>query len=267
MWRLVDKLLSLARRDLLTAMRYRMGFMLHGASLLIEMVTLYYLARAVGPQFHPDGIAYFPFLLIGTSYATFLATGVSAFVSAVREAQLTGTMEALMTTATPLYQIIALTVLSTFSAYLVSTLLFVAVGLILFHVPLGHPNIAGALLVLTLSILTAFSLGIFAAGVQVIMQKGVAVLWLLNTAMAFLSGTMFPVSVLPSFFRKLSMLIPVTHSLDGLRLALFRGAGFRELATPVLALAIFSSVLLPLSILSFSWAVRRAKLEGSVAFY
>ncbi len=267
MLQLADKLFSIARRDLLTALRYRTGFMLHGAGMLIEIVALYYLARAVGPQFHPDGIAYFPFLLIGASYATFLATGISAFVHAVREAQVSGTMEVLMTTATPPHHIVVLTVLSTYGAYLVSTLVFVGAGMILFHVPLGHPNLAGALLVLVLSILTAFSLGIFAASFQVITQKGVAVLWLLNAATAFLTGTMFPVSVLPGMLQKLSVLIPVTHSLNGLRLALFRGAGFRELAGPVLALAVFSAVLLPLSIVSFSWAVRKAKLEGSVAFY
>jgi hypothetical protein len=32
-------------------------------------------------------------------------------------------------------------------------------------------------------------------------------------------------------------------------------------------LMVFSGVVLPLSILCFSWAVRKAKLEGSVAFY
>ena len=78
---------------------------------------------------------------------------------------------------------------------------------------------------------------------------------------------MFPVSVLPRTLQKLSLLIPVTHSLNGLRLALFRSAGLQELRGPIVALAVFSAVLLPLSVLAFSWAVRRAKLAGSVAFY
>jgi ABC-2 type transport system permease protein len=267
MWRLADKLYATARRDLLTAVRYRAGLPLHAASMLVEIVSFYYLARAVGPQFHPDGIAYFPFLLIGVGYATFLATGVNAFVNAVREAQVTGTMEVLMSTATPPYQVILLTALPTYGAYLLSTLVFVVTGVVLFPVPLGRPNLAGALLVLVLSILTAFSLGIFAATFQVIMQKGSAVLWLLNAATVFLTGTMFPVSVLPRILQKLSLLIPITYSLNGLRLALFRGAGFRELTTPVLALTVFSAFLLAPSILFFSWAVRKAKLEGSIAFY
>lgn len=267
MLRLADKFFSIVRRDLLTAMRYRTGFVAHGASMVIEIATFYYLARAVGPQFHPDGIAYFPFLLIGVSYVTFLGAGVSTFVDAVRQAQLSGTMEVLMITATPPYQIVVLTVLATYGTYLMSTLLFVGAGMVLFQVPLGNPNIAGAVLVLALSLLTAFSLGILGASFQVIMQKGIAFIWLLNTATAFLTGTMFPVSVLPGILQKISRLIPVTHSLIGLRLALFRGAGLRELRGPIVTLAVFAAVLLPLSILSFSWAVRRAKLEGSIAFY
>lgn len=267
MLRLADKLLSIARRDLLTAVRYRTGFLLHGVSMVIEIATFYYLARAIGPQFHPDGIAYFPFLLIGVSYVTFLGAGVSTFVDAVRQAQLSGTMEVLMITATPPSQIVVLTVVATYGTYLVSTLVFVGAGMVLFQVPLANPNLAGMLLVLALSLLTAFSLGILGASFQVIMQKGIAFIWLLNTATAFLTGTMFPVSALPRILQKFSMLIPVTHSLIGLRLALFRGAGLRELRGPIVALAVFAAVLVPLSMLSFSWAVRRAKLEGSIAFY
>jgi len=267
MSRLVDKLIAIARRDLLTALRYRTGFLVYGMSMVVEVAAFYYLAKAVGPHFHPDGIAYFPFLLIGAGYVTFLGAGVSTFVDAVRQAQLSGTMEVLMITATPPAQIVVLTVLATYGTYLLSTLIFVGTGMILFQVPLANPNIAGMLLVLGLSLLTAFSLGILGASLQVIMQKGIAFIWLLNTATALLTGTMFPVSALPRILQKLSMLIPVTHSLMGFRMALFRGADLRELRGPILTLAVFAAVLLPLSIVSFSWAVRRAKLEGSIAFY
>ena len=94
---LLDKTAVIMRRDLLTAMRYRTGFLLGGAGAITELAAFYYLSRAVGPGFRPEGIEYFSFLLIGTGFYTFLLMGVHAFLQTVQEAQQTGTLEVLGT--------------------------------------------------------------------------------------------------------------------------------------------------------------------------
>ena len=98
---LVDKSYVIVRRDLLTSLRYRAGFSIGLLSAISEMAAFYYLAHAVGPGFRPDGVDYYPSLLVGTGFYTFLIMGINSFLTTVQEAQQTGTLEVLMTTATP----------------------------------------------------------------------------------------------------------------------------------------------------------------------
>ena len=96
----LDKLLAILRRDLLTAVRHRSGFIVTLVGVFMELAAFYYLSRAIGPGFRPDGVAYFPFLLVGTGLYTFFVMSAQAFLSVVQEAQQTGTLEVLMTTST-----------------------------------------------------------------------------------------------------------------------------------------------------------------------
>ncbi len=56
----IDKLFAIVRRDLLTAVRYRAAFALTTAGTLIELAAFYYLSRAIGPGFQPEGTELLP---------------------------------------------------------------------------------------------------------------------------------------------------------------------------------------------------------------
>ncbi len=47
---LLDKTAAILRRDLLTAIRYRTGFLITVAGAAAELAAFYYLARAIGPD-------------------------------------------------------------------------------------------------------------------------------------------------------------------------------------------------------------------------
>ncbi len=265
--RLADKVLVIARRDLLTAMRYRAGFWSHVITMLAEIAGFYFLARAVGPGYRPDGVSYFPFLLVGTSLYGFLLMGTNAFLNSVREAQWSGTMEVLMTTSTPGPVIVLLTAISAYGGRIFDLLLYLGLGFLLFRVPLQHPNVAAALVVFVLSLLLAVALGIGAAALQVLTQKGSALLWLFGSVFWLMSGTMFPVSVLPAWVQRVSWLIPLTYSLDGLRAALLRGASLADMSKLIAVLAAYAVVLLPASLYLLSATLRHARMRGTLSFY
>ena len=86
-------------------------------------------------------------------------------------------------------------------------------------------------------------------------------------ALRLLPGTTFPVTTLPAGLRFISGFIPITHSLEGMRSALLRGAPFSVLAHEIVVLTLFSLVLLPLSLAIFSYTLRRSRLEGTLSFY
>jgi ABC-2 type transport system permease protein len=263
---LTEKLAAIVRRDVLTTIRYRNGFLLSAVGVLAEVVAFRYLARAIGPAFRPEGVDYFPFLVVGSGFFTFLITGVQAFLSTVQEAQQTGTLEVLLTTATPAPVLIFLSAFSAFAGKLANLVLFLAVGLLLFRVPLLHSNLLGVGLIFLLSLAVALALGVFAAALQIAVQKGSAVIWLLGSVW-FLTGTIFPVGALPLPLRWAAWCIPVTHSLTGMRGALLLGKSMTDLAPEVLWLGVAALALVPASLGFFSWVLRRGRREGTLSAY
>jgi len=113
-----DKLYAILRRDLLTTIRHRSGFVLSLVGTFTELAAFYFLSRAIGSGFRPDGVAFFPFLLVGTGVYTFFVMSVQAFVSAVQEAQQTGTLEVLMTSSTGPVELLILSSISAFAGTL-----------------------------------------------------------------------------------------------------------------------------------------------------
>jgi len=157
--------------------------------------------------------------------------------------------------------------MSAFAGHMVQLVIYVGGGLLLFRVPLGNPNLPGCALVFLLSAAIAVALGVFAAALQLAIQKGSALLWLFGSGTWFLTGTLFPVETLPKPLRFVAELIPVTHSLNGMRLALLQGANFAALRSEILYLAIFALLILPVSLLVLSHTLRLARLEGTLSFY
>jgi ABC-2 type transport system permease protein len=264
---LLDKMWAIARRDLLTAIRYRTGFLITAAGAVAELAAFYYLSRAVGPSFRPDGVEYFTFLIVGTGFYTFLVMGINSFLHIVQEAQQTGTLEILMTTSTPAPVLVFLSAMSAFAGNTVQLLFYLGGGLLLAGSLPQSPNILGAIVIFGLSLVIAVGIGILAAALQLAIQKGSALVWLLGSGIWFMTGTLFPVSTLPKPLQVLADIIPITHSLSGMRLALLQGTGFSLLLPKIAILAFFCCILLPTSLLIFSYTLRRARLEGTLSFY
>jgi ABC-2 type transport system permease protein len=261
----MDKLYAILRRDLLTAVRHRSGFLLTLVGVFSELAAFYFLSRAIGPGFRPGGIEYFPFLMVGTGLYTFFVMSAQAFLSAVQEAQQTGTLEVLMTTSTSPAQLIILSSISAFSG-LVNLLIYFLAGVAVFRASI-HANLWACAAVLILSLVIALALGVAAATLQVAFQKGSAVLWLLGSGLWFLSGTMFPIESLPRPLVLLARAIPLTYAIDGMRRALLEGQSLLEIAPVLAILAGFSVVLLPLTLAGLALSLRRARQTGTLSFY
>ncbi len=262
----LDKLLAILRRDLLTAIRHRSGFLVTLVGVFTELAAFYYLSRAIGPGFRPDGVAYFPFLLVGTGLYTFFVMSAQAFLNVVQEAQQTGTLEVLMTTSTSPAELIILSSVSAFAGSLTNLLVYVFAGVAVFRAAV-HANLFSCLVVLVLSMALALALGIFAATFQIAFQKGSALVWFLGSGLWFLSGTMFPVESLPQPLAILASALPLRYAIDGMRGALLDGQSTLALAPTLGALAIFVAVLLPLALGALSVSLRRARQYGTLSFY
>jgi len=263
---MIQKALAVLKKDVLTAIRYRNGLVFTLISPSAQLATFYYLSRAIGPQFRPQGMPYVLFLIVGTGFYTFLLAGIHSFLQTIQESQQTGTLEVLMTTSTPPATLLVLSTISSFTSGFVQFAIYIGSGIFLFA-SAPHINVSGCVAVFILSVLTAVAIGLFAAGLQISIHKGSAVLWLLGSCAWLMAGTLFPVAALPRPLRLVSALIPFTHSLAGMRLAMFQASNSTALVRELEELFLFSLLLLPLSVGFFSWTVRRARQSGTLSFY
>ena len=265
--RLLDKILVVLQRELLNTLRMRFALLFEALLMLTEVAGFYFLARAIGPQFRPDGVDYFRFVLIGTALIGLLVTGTSGFVSSIHQAQASGTLEYLMITATPSPVVIALFGLATFIERAIRIALLFALAAVLFGFRLPQANIAAFVVIYALSVIVAIAVGLLAAAAQIAIYRGSAVVWVAGGAVSVLSGALFPVSALPAWLQRVAYVIPVTQSLNGIRAALLRGSPLSALHSEILILAAYSLVLLPISIVVLQATLRRARYAGSLGLY
>jgi ABC-2 type transport system permease protein len=265
------KAFAFVKRDFRLETSYRLSFFLQLFGIFFSVFMFYYVSKLLGeaatPYLAPYGGDYFSFVLIGIAFAGYFGVGLSGFASSIRQAQMTGTLEAMLMSPTSVSTIVLCSSLWSYLMTSLRVLAYLAVGAVFLGVDLGRGNYLAALLILVLTIVTFSSLGIIAASFIMVLKRGDPVTWLFSTFSSLLGGVYYPVSILPPWLQRLSHLLPLTYSLRAMRLALLQGYPFSALVPDILVLAIFSFILLPLSLLAFRYAVHRAKVDGSLTHY
>lgn len=259
------------KRDFQVNISYRFAFLLNMLSILFSVLTFFFIAKLFGerasPYLEKYGGEYFPFVLIGIAFSGYLGVGLSSFAGALRSEQMTGTLEMILLTPTRISTFLISQALWRFLRTSVNVLIYLLMGIFFFKVGLKINQILPALVVLILTITSFSSLGIIAAGFIMIFKRGDPVTWIFSTLSSLLGGVYYPIAILPGPLQKLSHFLPITHSLKGLRGALLAGESWSALAPNLIALVLFTLILMPIGILIFRYAIRKAKIDGSLVHY
>lgn len=179
---------------------------------------------------------------------TLIASLVSA-VTVVREKD-TGTLEQLLMTPAEPWEILLAKIVPLFVLLLGDVLL----ALILARGIFGVPFRGNFLLFMVLSGLYLFvgiSVGIMLATVSKSQQQVVLTAFFINLPMIQTSGAIAPIESMPKFFQILSLFNPLRHYIAIVRGMLLKGVGIEVLWMNVLALAIFATVLMSISVNQF----------------
>jgi ABC-2 type transport system permease protein len=146
---------------------------------------------------------------------------------------------------------------------LVRTLLVLAISVPLFHLDLSHANAVTALVVLVVSTFPLIGLGVVASVLPLLSpERGEQMTVAVQGILLLASGVYYPISVLPGPIQLMAKASPMTYTLDGMRAALIDGRGLGAVAPDLAALVVMGAVLLPLGLMTFGWAERRAKRLG-----
>ena len=265
------KALAFIKRDVTIQMSYKLSFFLQFLGIFFSVLTFYFIAEMIGdaavPYLEPYGGDYFSFVLIGIAFESYLWTGLRSFSDSIRRGQMMGTLEAMLVTPTKVDMIVVSSSLWKYIFATMRILTFLLLGVFLFGVNMGNANLFAAMFILILTIICFSSLGIISASFIMIFKRGDPVNWVFGSMSALLGGVLYPITVLPGWLRIFSYLLPITYSLRGMRHALLQGYSLNALGLDILALMVFSIVLLPLGILCFRYTVKMAKMDGTLVQY
>lgn len=269
--KVLRKPLAFLYKDFLSQASYKIAFLSQIFGVFFSALAWFFLSKlfgdAVSPHLKSYGGDYFSFVLIGVAFSSYLQVSLNSFANNIRNAQLLGTMEAMLVTQTKLSTLVVSSSLYSFSFTSLRVIFFLLIGVLLFGVKIGGANYPASILVLLLTITCFSSMGIISAGVIMVIKKGNPFNWIFVNLSWLIGGVYYPVSVLPDWLQKISYCLPITYSLEGMRMALLKGSSLSSLLPTIIPLIIFSTLTLPLSLGVFKFAVRRAKIEGSLVQY
>ena len=259
------------KRDFLNEISYKFSFFLQFFGIFLSILVFYFLSQLFAgseiPYLKPYGGNYFAFVLIGIAFSNYLQVSVRSLSKNIRDAQMMGTLEALLVTQTEIPTIILGSSLYSYLLTSFQVFVYLILGVVLFGVNFSAANYGGAFLLLILTITSFSSIGIISASFIMIFKKGDPVTWMVTSLSWLLGGVFYPIQVLPDWLEKFAYLLPITYALNGMRLALLQGQSLKELMPNIFALFVFTVCLLPVSIFIFNKAVKKAKVEGSLAQY
>lgn len=260
-------LLALARRDysIFSSYRFALAFdLLYG---LIDLIIYFFISRTFKGASTADlggAPSYFAFVTVGIVITLVIGAASAEVGWRLREEQLTGTLEALVTQPIRAWQIALGMAGWPFTFALVRAAFYLLIAATLLGVDLSHASWAGGFLVLLAAGLALLGLGIALGALVMVFKRGNNIVGLVSIALGFAGGAFFPLGVLPGWLEFVGKLLPTRFVFDGVRSALFAGTGWGEDALVLLG---YSVIGLPLALWAFSRALDYARRRGSLAEY
>lgn len=263
-WRIVG---AVARKDFRTAISYRVGFVTSIIASFWGLIAFRFVSKLVNTgQFAGNTTRYFSYTVIGLLFAAILEPTAIGTATSARNEQVQGTLEYLA--SLPVARVyLGLS----WSAYgLLQSIVVAAVVLgLTFAIGfgIGTVNIAIVIAVIVLSIIVFSAVGNLAAALVISIQQGVPIVAGAMSILGVISGTLFPITVLPAWLQFFAHLSPLTYALDALRSATLANQPTTSYAKDLAILVGYSVVLLPLSAWVLERAFRVAQRRGTLSTF
>jgi ABC-2 type transport system permease protein len=126
-------------------------------------------------------------------------------------------------------------------------------------------NVLPAALTLVPMLIALYGFGFAFAALVLLMKEANTLVDVSNYLISLLSGSQFPVSVLPRLLLPLSLAIPLTYGFDSVRAHLLGTSTLLPLQYELVILLLFMCVMVPLGYLVFKRVERHCKTLGTLS--
>lgn len=267
----VRRAFAFLKRDVAIDLSYRLRLPAQFASVLITTVLFFFVGKLVGPGqagvMEQYGGDYFAFVLIGVAFTDYLFVAVNSFGDEIRKGQMLGTLEAMLVTPLSSTGILVYSSLYQFVFTTLRVVVYLATGVLFFGVQLHVSHVATLLFVLVLTILSFWGIGLLSAAFVIVFKQKSPISWAVGALSGLFGGVMFPVEILPAWLKPVSALLPITYSLEAMRMVLLDGAGMSGIYNQILILFVFTVVLMGGGLAMFHRGMKIARKQGSLLYY
>jgi ABC-type multidrug transport system permease subunit len=259
--------LALIERDYRVARSYRSVFVLDLLFGIINLIVFFFISRTFGDQTTSalkGAPSYFAYAALGIAIVVVMETASVGLSNRLREEQLTGTLEALIT-----QPITALELAIGLAGYpflfgMLRAAFYVVAADVLLGLDLGRTSWPGFLLIFVVTGVALAGVGMLVGALVLLVKRARVLAGLITFGLGFLGGAFFPISVLPDWLEPIAKVVPTRLAFDGLRAAVFHGGGW---GNDVLGLVLFGIVALPLGVGALASSLNFERRSGGLAQY
>jgi ABC-2 type transport system permease protein len=256
------------RRDLAVAASYRAAALLQIAQVIVAIASFGLVARFLGGEADRAlSGGTMGFWVTGLAFAELFHVAASAWSTAVRQAQLEGTLEAVLSTPAPVGRVVLSAGLFAVLVGLARAALYLGAGAAFFGVRYTPAGALTALVVAAVALVAFVALGVLGGALAMSLRRADPISALAWLGAVTVGGVFYPVELLPAWAQPLSAALPVAPALEAFRAAVFAGAGLADVAGALIHLGVFVVLGAPMAAFTFAWVLARARADGSLTQY
>jgi ABC-2 type transport system permease protein len=196
-----------------------------------------------------------------------MKAGIVTVSNDIRQTMNQGILEAMCAAPISYCRLLLYSTLWPFVFETIRVIFYFVFGWTIFGLHLPNANWAGGIIILCLTIPIFLMLGIISGSLLILVKRGDPINWFFSSVSGILAGTMFPISVFPSWLYVVSLCLPLTHSMEAMRLCLLRGVAVAGVKVHILSLVCFVTILLPLTVFINKICMDKARRQGSFAAF
>jgi ABC-2 type transport system permease protein len=263
--------LAIAKKDAIHFFRYPLNALFRVIEPLAWLTPVYFLGRSFAGSAGNSGFAaytgtadYMSFVLIGTVLASYIASVFWGMGFSLKTEMDSGVLESNWLTPVPRPLMLVGQTLASLAITTVNNLAMLLLAWLLFGFQVSG-NLLAAALTLVPMLVALYGFGLAFAALVLLMKEANTLVDVSNFVISLLSGSQFPVSVLPRLLLPLSLAIPLTYGFDSVRGYLLGTTTLLPMQYELAILVLFMCVMVPLGFLIFKRVERHCRTLGTLS--